>query len=80
MPVRQLPTSDRAFDCTIPTTSRPCPGSLGRSLGTRWKYWVLGMETFPLKQFRDRYYDPGLLAKHLGLHKERPRLLKATPR
>jgi WD40 repeat protein len=42
-------------------------------------HWVVGMETFPLKQFRDRYYDPGLLAKHLGLHKERPRAVKGAP-
>ena len=39
-------------------------------------YCVAGMETFPLKQFADRYYDPGLLAKHVGLHKERPRAVK----
>jgi hypothetical protein len=25
-------------------------------------HWAVGMETFSLKQFRDRYYDPGLLA------------------
>jgi WD40 repeat protein len=43
-------------------------------------HWVVGMETFPLKQFKDRYYDPGLLAKHLGLHKERPREINAAPR
>jgi hypothetical protein len=43
-------------------------------------HWVIGMETFPLRQFRERYYDPGLLAKHLGFHKERPREIKATPR
>ena len=40
-------------------------------------HWVVGMETFPLKRFADRYYDPCLLAKHLGLHKERPREVKA---
>jgi hypothetical protein len=43
-------------------------------------HWVVGMETLPLKQFRDCYHDPGLLAKHLGLHKERPREIKAMPR
>jgi len=43
-------------------------------------HWVVGLETFPLRKFRDRFYDPGLLAKHLGLHKERPRELKAAPR
>lgn len=42
-------------------------------------HWVVGMETFPLKQFADRYYDPGLLAKHLGLHKERPREINRGP-
>ena len=39
-------------------------------------HWVLGNETLPLRQFRDRAYDPGLLAKHLGFHKELPRKLK----
>jgi WD40 repeat protein len=29
-------------------------------------YWVRGLETFPLRQFRERFWDPGLLAKHLG--------------
>ena len=30
-------------------------------------HWTVGNETFPLSHFKDRYYDPGLLAKHLGL-------------
>jgi hypothetical protein len=25
---------------------------------------------FPAQPFRDRFYDPGLFAKHLGLHRE----------
>jgi hypothetical protein len=31
-------------------------------------HWAVGMRTFPLAAFRDRFYDPGLLAKHLGFH------------
>jgi hypothetical protein len=46
--------------------------------------WVVGKEApkkaLPVKEFADRYYDPGLLTKHLGLHKERPRELEGTPR
>jgi WD40 repeat protein len=30
-------------------------------------HWVVGNEPIELAQFKDRYYDPGLLAKHLGL-------------
>jgi WD40 repeat protein len=33
-------------------------------------HWTVGMQTFPLRQFRDRFYDPGLLAKHLGFNRE----------
>jgi WD40 repeat protein len=29
-------------------------------------HWVRGLETFPLRHFRERFFDPGLLAKHLG--------------
>jgi WD40 repeat protein len=29
-------------------------------------HWVRGLETFPLRHFRQRFFDPGLLAKHLG--------------
>ena len=33
-------------------------------------HWVVGMEPIALKQFKERYYDPGLLAKHLGHNKQ----------
>lgn len=32
--------------------------------------WVVGTETFPLRQHRELGYDPGLLAKHLGFSQE----------
>ena len=32
--------------------------------------WVVGSEKIALNQLKDRYYDPGLLAKHLGFNKE----------
>ena len=32
-------------------------------------HWVAGRETFALKMFQERAFDPGLLAKHLGLGK-----------
>jgi hypothetical protein len=34
------------------------------------------MQPLSLEEFKDRYYDLGLLAKHLGLHAEKPRSLK----
>ena len=33
-------------------------------------HWVVGNEPIALAQFKERYYDPGLLAKHLGFSKE----------
>ncbi len=33
-------------------------------------HWVVGMEPIALKQLKARYYDPGLLAKHMGFNKE----------
>jgi len=33
-------------------------------------HWVVGRETIALKQLKERYYDPGLLAKYLGFNKE----------
>jgi RNA polymerase sigma factor (sigma-70 family) len=33
-------------------------------------HWVVGKETFPLSQFKDRFYDPGLLAKYMGFNRE----------
>ena len=38
-------------------------------------HWVDGMRTFSLQQFRERDLDSGLLAKHLGFHKDLPRKL-----
>lgn len=32
--------------------------------------WVVGDTTFALSQFKQRYYDPGLLAKYMGFNKE----------
>ena len=33
-------------------------------------HWVVGNEPIALNQLKERYYDPGLLAKHLGFNKE----------
>ena len=33
-------------------------------------HWVVGLEAIDLTQLKDRYYDPGLLAKHLGWNRE----------
>jgi WD40 repeat protein/uncharacterized caspase-like protein len=33
-------------------------------------HWVIANESIALDQLKDRYYDPGLLAKHLGFNKE----------
>jgi hypothetical protein len=33
-------------------------------------HWVAGLETIALKQLKERYYDPGLLAKYMGFNKE----------
>ena len=33
-------------------------------------HWVIGGEAVGLDQLKDQYYDPGLLAKHLGLNPE----------
>ena len=40
-------------------------------------HWVVGLEPIALKQLKERYYDPGLLAKHFGFNKERLREVKA---
>ena len=33
-------------------------------------HWVVGNEPIALKQLKERYYDPGLLAKYMGFSKE----------
>jgi WD40 repeat protein len=33
-------------------------------------HWVVGDEPIALAQLKDRYYDPGLLAKHMGFNRE----------
>ena len=33
-------------------------------------HWVVGMETIALSQLKERYYEPGLLAKWLGFNKD----------
>ena len=33
-------------------------------------HWVVGLEPIELEQLKERYYDPGLLAKHLKLSRE----------
>ena len=33
-------------------------------------HWVVGLEPIALTQLKERYYDPGLLAKHFGFNKE----------
>jgi WD40 repeat protein len=38
--------------------------------GMELMHWTVGVETISLNQLKDRYFDPGLLAKVLGLNKE----------
>ena len=40
-------------------------------------HWVVGLEPIALNQLKERYYDPGLLAKHLGLNPEQLRKVEA---
>jgi WD40 repeat protein len=40
-------------------------------------HWVVANQPVALDQLKDRYYDPGLLAKYLGLNTEPPRDVKA---
>ena len=40
-------------------------------------HWGSGLQTIPLQHYRDRYYDPGLLAKHFGFHAQSPRTIRA---
>lgn len=40
-------------------------------------YWVVGNEPIALEQLKDRYFDPGLLAKLLGFQKEAQRQVAA---
>jgi len=40
-------------------------------------HWVVNLEPVALNQLKDRYYEPGLLAKHLGFNKEPLRNVKA---
>jgi WD40 repeat protein len=40
-------------------------------------HWVVGNEPIELKQLKQRYYDPGLLAKYLGFNKEPLRSVSA---
>jgi WD40 repeat protein/uncharacterized caspase-like protein len=42
-------------------------------------HWVVGNEPIALYQLKDRYYDPGLLAKYLGLNKQSLRDVQALP-
>ncbi len=38
-------------------------------------HWAIDNETFPLEKFKKHYYDPGLLAKYIGLKPEPLRTL-----
>jgi hypothetical protein len=40
-------------------------------------HWVVNNESFDLKQFKQRYYEPGLLSKLLGFNKEPLRSVSA---
>ncbi len=40
-------------------------------------HWVAGLEPIALSQLKERYYDPGLLAKHLGYNKDPLREVQA---
>ena len=39
-------------------------------------HWVIGLEPIPLHQLKERYHDPGLLAKKMGYKKEPLREVK----
>jgi WD40 repeat protein/uncharacterized caspase-like protein len=43
-------------------------------------HWVVGDEPIALSQLKDRYYDPGLLAKHMGFSREPLRDVKGFDR
>jgi len=43
----------------------------------RWLHWVVGNEPIELKQLKDRYYEPGLLAKIMGFNREPLRSVEA---
>jgi hypothetical protein len=45
--------------------------------GMKLMHWVVGDELIDLSQLKDRYYDPGLLAKITGFNKEPPRKVEA---
>ena len=45
--------------------------------GMKLMHWVVGDELIDLSQLKDRYYDPGLLAKITGFNKEPPREVQA---
>ena len=40
-------------------------------------HWVVGNEPIALNQLKERYYDPGLLAKYMGFNKEPLRKVEA---
>ena len=40
-------------------------------------HWVVGNEAIALRQLKERYYDPGLLAKYMGFNKEPLRKVSA---
>jgi WD40 repeat protein len=41
-------------------------------------HWAVGNELLPISQAKERYYDPGLLAKYLGFNKEPLRNMPAN--
>ncbi|MCH8073495.1 MAG: caspase family protein [Proteobacteria bacterium] len=40
-------------------------------------HWIAGLEVIKLSQLKDRYYDPGLLSKVVGINKESVRDVRA---
>ena len=51
---------------SIPTAAMT-PPTAAMSKGL---HWVVGNEPIALNQLKERYYDPGLLAKYMGFKKE----------
>jgi WD40 repeat protein len=45
---------------------------------SEWLYGVAGYDIIPLKQLKEQHYDPGLLAKYLGINKEPLRTMRAS--
>ena len=76
---------DGRFLCRLlafPEASWAVYDDLGRfdasDADNRSLYWILGKATFPLGEFRESFFDPGLLGKYLNLNEKPLRVLNRT--